>query len=87
MLANNKKLIAFLLLAFSGAAWGQTITPTPGGSGSGTVTNIATGVGLTGGPITTTGTISTTFAIREVTGTTDTILLSDVAKLITYSNA
>lgn len=87
MLANNKKLIAFLLLAFSGAAWGQTITPTPGGSGSGTVTNIATGVGLTGGPITTTGTISTTFAIRAVTGTTDTILSSDAAKLITYSNA
>ena len=29
-----------------------------GGGGSGTVTNIATGTGLTGGPITTTGTIS-----------------------------
>lgn len=30
----------------------------PGGGGSGTVTNIATGTGLTGGPITTTGTVS-----------------------------
>ena len=30
----------------------------PGGSGSGSVTNVATGTGLTGGPITTTGTIS-----------------------------
>jgi len=29
-----------------------------GGNGSGTVTNVATGTGLTGGPITTTGTIS-----------------------------
>lgn len=29
-----------------------------GGSGSGTVTNVATGTGLTGGPITTTGTVS-----------------------------
>lgn len=29
-----------------------------GGGGSGTVTNVATGAGLTGGPITTTGTIS-----------------------------
>jgi len=29
-----------------------------GGGGNGTVTNIATGTGLTGGPITTTGTIS-----------------------------
>jgi hypothetical protein len=30
----------------------------PSGGGSGTVTNIATGVGLTGGPITTTGTLA-----------------------------
>ena len=29
-----------------------------GGNGSGTVTNVATGTGLTGGPITTTGTVS-----------------------------
>lgn len=33
-------------------------TGTGGGGGSGTVTNVATGTGLTGGPITTTGTIS-----------------------------
>jgi hypothetical protein len=36
-------------------ASGQTF---PGGSGSGTVTSVATGAGLTGGPITSTGTIS-----------------------------
>ena len=33
-------------------------TGTGGGGGSGTVTNVATGTGLTGGPITTTGTIA-----------------------------
>jgi hypothetical protein len=32
--------------------------PAGGGGGSGTVTNVATGTGLTGGPITTTGTLS-----------------------------
>jgi hypothetical protein len=35
----------------------KTVSSAAGG-GSGTVTNIATGTGLTGGPITTTGTIS-----------------------------
>ena len=35
----------------------KTVT-TGGGGGSGTVSNVATGTGLTGGPITTTGTIS-----------------------------
>jgi len=35
---------------------------TPGGSGIGTVTNVATGTGLTGGPITSTGTISLNLA-------------------------
>ena len=33
-------------------------TISSGGGGTGTVTNVATGTGLTGGPITTTGTIS-----------------------------
>jgi hypothetical protein len=40
------------VLAFNGTQW-QPTTPT-----TGTVTNIVTGVGLTGGPITSTGTIS-----------------------------
>lgn len=34
------------------------LAPIVGGGGGGTVTNVATGTGLTGGPITTTGTIS-----------------------------
>ncbi len=37
---------------------GTTWTPFGSGSGSGTVTNVATGTGLTGGPITSTGTIA-----------------------------
>ena len=36
----------------------NTIGGGGGGGGNGTVTNVATGTGLTGGPITTTGTIS-----------------------------
>lgn len=39
-----------------------------GGGGSGTVTNIATGAGLTGGPITTTGTISCVQGSASVPG-------------------
>jgi hypothetical protein len=44
---NNKGIISF--------ASGQTF---PGAGGNGTVTSVATGAGLTGGPITTSGTIS-----------------------------
>jgi hypothetical protein len=36
----------------------KTVAITTGGGSNGTVTNVATGTGLTGGPITTTGTIS-----------------------------
>lgn len=36
----------------------KTVQITAGGGSNGTVTNVATGTGLTGGPITTTGTIS-----------------------------
>jgi len=39
-------------------ASGDLAFATPSGGGSGTVTNVATGTGLTGGPITTTGTIA-----------------------------
>lgn len=66
--------------------WAAIANPT-GGGGSGTVTSVGTGAGLTGGTITTSGTISTTYLIRAVTGTTDTILSTDAAKLVTYNNA
>jgi len=42
-------------------------SPLAGGGGTGTVTSVATGAGLTGGPITTTGTI--THQAQPVTGT------------------
>ena len=42
-------------------------SPLAGGGGSGTVTSVDTGTGLTGGPITTTGTI--THQVQPVTGT------------------
>ena len=42
----------------AGGTGAVTINASGGGGGGGTVTNVATGTGLTGGPITTTGTIS-----------------------------
>lgn len=42
-------------------------SPLAGGGGSGTVTSVATGAGLTGGPITTSGTI--THQVQPVSGT------------------
>lgn len=56
------------------------------GSGTGTVTNVATGACLTGGPITTTGTVAGTQAFRKVTGTTDTIVSGDACNVVTYAN-
>lgn len=43
-----------------------------GGGGSGSVTSIATGTGLTGGPITTTGTVAIDTAVVPQKGTTNT---------------
>jgi hypothetical protein len=43
---------------WNGAAWTCAADATGGGGGTGTVTSVATGAGLTGGPITTTGTIA-----------------------------
>jgi hypothetical protein len=55
-----------------------------GGSG---ITNLATGAGLTGGPITTTGTIATASPVNAQTGTSYTVLSTDQAKLVTFANA
>lgn len=65
---------------------GGNIIQDGGALPTGTVTSVGTGAGLTGGVITTSGTISTTELIRAVTTTSDTILSSDAAKLVTYSN-
>ena len=53
------------VLQWSGSAW----TPTTVG-GAGTVTNIATGTGLTGGPITNTGTIALSVPVSVANGGT-----------------
>jgi hypothetical protein len=46
------------ILSFNGTNWVNSVIS---GGGGGTVTSVATGTGLTGGPITTTGTISVVF--------------------------
>lgn len=47
---------------------GTDCSPTTGGGGSGTVTSVATGQGLNGGPITTTGTIACNTATSSLFG-------------------
>jgi hypothetical protein len=61
---------------------GSWATPT----GTGTVTSVATGACLTGGTITTAGTVSGTYVINAQTGTTYTILAADACKLVTFNN-
>lgn len=56
-------------------------------AGSGTVTNVATGNCLTGGPITTTGTVQGTYLIDARTTTTETINANDACQLVTFNNA
>jgi hypothetical protein len=51
-------LVAGTNVTITGTWPNQTINSSGGGGGSGTVTSVATGTGLTGGPITTSGTIS-----------------------------
>ena len=58
-----------------------------GGGGNGTVTNVAGGCSLAGGPITTTGTLSQAEPVNKQTGTTYTVVAGDCGKLVTQSNA
>ena len=51
-------LVAGTNVTITGSWPNQTINSSGGGGGGGTVTSVGTGTGLTGGPITTTGTIS-----------------------------
>jgi hypothetical protein len=55
-------------------------------TGGGTVTSIATDCGVSGGTITTTGTIQGNATTRAASGTTDTILSTDCGKIVTESN-
>lgn len=52
----------------------------------GTVTSVATGCGLSGGTITTTGTIALSQVVNGQTGTTYAIQNSDCGKLLTFTN-
>jgi len=59
-------LIAGTNITITGTWPNNTINAT--GGGSGTVTNVATGTGLSGGPITTTGTLTLTDPVNTATG-------------------
>lgn len=65
---------------------GGVLTATAIGSG-GSVTSVATGCGLSGGTITTTGTLIRSATVDAQTGTTYAILATDCGKLLTLSNA
>ncbi len=69
--------------ASSSTFWrGDGTWATPAG-----VTSVDTACGISGGPITTTGTIQGSAVTRAATGTTDTILAADCGKIVTESNA
>lgn len=55
-------------------------------SGAGTVTSIATSCGVTGGTITTSGTISGSEAVNAQTGTSYTVVSGDCGKLLTFTS-
>lgn len=82
------KTLAMLVLAAL-TSWGQvsTFPDTGGASGSGTVTSVASSCGITGGTITTSGTLSNARTTSAQTGTTYAVVTGDCAKLVTTSNA
>lgn len=81
-------LVAIFLPTFALAQVG-TIPPASsgGGGGSGTVTSVDTGCGLSGGTITGAGTIVSRYAANAQTGTTYTVLTGNCGKVVTFSNA
>jgi hypothetical protein len=56
-------------------------------SGAGTVQSISTGCGLSGGPVTTTGTVTRAVATNAQTGTTYTLVAGDCGLVVTLTNA
>lgn len=67
----------------NGSAW----TSAACGGGSGTVTSIATSCGISGGTITTTGTITASIAAVPQTGSNYPIVTGDCGSLLNLSNA
>lgn len=85
-LVSSASIIALLLApAYAGELTGPVSGG--GGGGSGTVTSIATACGVSGGTITTTGTIQGNAAANAQVGTTYTLLSSDCGKFVTFTNA
>lgn len=85
-----KKSIALAAVLFASWAHAGELTGTSGGGGgggSGTVTSVATSCGVSGGTITTSGTITANLTVRNNTATTDTITSADCGKVVTESNA
>lgn len=58
-----------------------------GSGGGGSVTSITAGGGLSGGTITTTGTIAVNESVNAQTGTSYTLVVGDLGKLVTLTNA
>jgi hypothetical protein len=54
---------------------------------TGSVTSVASGAGLAGGPITGSGTLSAVETVNAQSGTSYTVAAGDQAKLVTFSNA
>lgn len=81
------KLLSLLLLCSLPVLCQQVTGNGGGGSSSNIVSSVATGCGLTGGTITSTGTISSQELVNAQTGTTYTYLTTDCGKLVTHSNA
>ena len=59
---------------------------TGSGSGSGTVTSVATSCGVSGGPVTTTGTISAKTSVNPQTGSNYAFASTDCGNLVNLSN-
>jgi hypothetical protein len=83
------KFLTFILIS-SISLVGQSVSSIPaasGGGGGGGVSSVATGCGLSGGPIVGTGTIVARAVANAQTGTTYTLDAADCGKLVTTSNA
>lgn len=74
-------------LIWNAATKSYTNSSSCSGGGGSSVTNVATGAGLTGGPITSTGTISQTALINAQTGTSYTVQATDAFTLLTFNNS
>lgn len=78
---------AWLALAVISPLQAQSISNGGSAGGGGGVSNVATGACLTGGPITSTGTIAGTYVVDERSTTTESITSADACELVKGANA